>query len=81
MALGVWSYPAPLKGCEGAVRLVERRGEIGGTQVRNLIAPDKKLALIVFADQAGLDFGEIWQGKGLTYDLASAAFCGDAKAH
>jgi hypothetical protein len=23
----------------------------------------------------GLDFGEIWQGKGLTYDLASAAFC------
>ena len=81
VALGVWSYPAPLKGCEGAVRLVERRGEIGGTQVRNLIAPDKKMALIVFADQAGLDFGEIWQGKGLTYDLASAAFCGDAKAH
>ena len=81
VALGVWSFPAPLKGCDGAVRLVERRGEIGGVEVRNLIAPDKKLALIVFADQAGLDFGEIWQGKGLTYDLASAAFCGDAKAH
>ena len=81
VALGVGSCPAALKGCSGVVRLVERRGEIGGTQVRNLIAPDKKLALIVFADQAGLDFGEIWQGKGLTYDLASAAFCGDAKAH
>jgi len=81
VALGVWSYPAPLKGCEGAVRLIERRGEIGGVEVRNLIAPDKKLALIVFADQSGLDFGEIWQGKGLTYALASAAFCGDAKTH
>ena len=81
VALGVWSYPAPLKGCEGAVRLVERRGEIGGVEVRNLIAPDKKLALIVFADQSGLDFGEIWQGKGLTYALASAAFCGDARTH
>ena len=62
-------------GCAGSVNLVERRGEIGGVEVRNLIAPDKKLALIVFADRAGLDFGEIWQGKGLTYDLASAAFC------
>ena len=75
VALGVWSFPAALKGCAGGVNLVERRGEIGGVEVRNLIAPDKKLALIVFADRAGLDFGEIWQGKGLTYDLASAAFC------
>ncbi len=75
VALGVWSFPAPLEGCSGPVNLVERRGEIGGVEVRNLLAPDKKLALIVFADRAGLDFGEIWQGKGLTYDLASAAFC------
>ncbi|WP_297509711.1 serine hydrolase [uncultured Caulobacter sp.] len=76
VALGVWSFPAPLKGCEGPVKLVERRGEIGGVEVRNLLAPERKLALIVFADRAGIDFGEIWQGKGLTYDLASAAFCG-----
>ncbi len=75
VALGVWSFSAPLKGCAGSVNLVERRGEIAGVEVRNLIARDKKLALIVFADRAGLDFGEIWQGKGLTYDLASAAFC------
>ncbi len=75
VALGVWSYPAPLKGCDGAVKLVERRGEIGGVEVRNLIAPERQRALVVFADRAGLDFGEIWQGKGLTYDLASAAFC------
>jgi len=75
VALGAWGFAAPLKGCNGAVSLVERRGEIGGVEVRNLIAPELGLALIVFADRAGLDFGEVWQGKGLTFDLASAAFC------
>jgi D-alanyl-D-alanine carboxypeptidase len=75
VALGAWSFPAPLKGCSGAVPLVERRGEIGGVEVRNLLAPKLGRALVVFADRAGLDFGEIWQGKGLSYDLASAAFC------
>ncbi len=74
-ALGVWSFPAKLAGCDGPVDLVERRGEIGGVEVRNLLAPKLGKALIVFADRAGLPFGEIWQGKGLTYDLASAAFC------
>ena len=75
VALGAWAFPAALNGCKGVVKLVERRGEIGGVEVRNLIAPDLGRALVVFADKAGLDFGEIWQGKGLTYDLASAAFC------
>ena len=76
VALGVWSFPASLRGCAQPVPLVERRGEIGGVEVRNLIAPRQKLALVIFADKAGLAFGEIWQGKGLSYDLASAAFCG-----
>lgn len=75
VALGVWSFPAPLQGCSGAVDLVERRGEIGGVEVRNLLAPELGKALVVFADKAGLDFGKIWQGKGLSYRLASAAFC------
>lgn len=75
VALGAWSFPAKLAGCTAAVALVERRGEIGGVEVRNLLAPEMGRALIVFADRAGLDFGEIWQGKGLSYDLASAAFC------
>lgn len=75
VALGVWGFEAPLKGCGGAVRLVERRGEIGGVEVRNLLAPDLGRVLVVFADRAGFPFGELWQGRGVGYDLASAAFC------
>jgi D-alanyl-D-alanine carboxypeptidase len=75
VALGAWSFPAPLKGCKGPVALVERRGEIGGVEVRNLLAPTLERALIVFADRSDIEFGEIWQGKGLSFDLASAAFC------
>lgn len=77
VALGAWSFEAPLKGCAKAVKLVERRGEIGGVEVRNVLAPERQGALVVFVDRAGLDFGEVWQGRGLTHDLASAAFCAD----
>ena len=73
-ALGAWVYPAKLKGCAAPQRLVERRGEIGNVQVRNVIAPDRGIAVIAFADHP-VDFGEPWQGKGLTYDLMSAALC------
>jgi D-alanyl-D-alanine carboxypeptidase len=80
VALGAWSFEAPLAGCDGAVALVERRGEIGGIQVRNLIAAKLQAALIVFSNTSATSFGEIWQGSGLTYTLASAAFCADAAA-
>ncbi|MBC7500783.1 MAG: beta-lactamase family protein [Herminiimonas sp.] len=75
MALGVWSFPARLKGCGAPVRLVERRGEFGGTQLRNVIAPELGRAVILFTSDAAVDFGEVWQGKGLTHDLLSAALC------
>ena len=78
VALGAWSFPAKLTGCANAVTLIERHGEIGGVQVRNLMAPDRGAALIVFSNTAQTDFGQIWQGKGLSHELASAAFCGDA---
>lgn len=75
VALGAWSFPAGLAGCSGAVALVERRGQIGGVQVRNLMAPALGRALIVFSNTAATEFGEIWQGRGLMHEMASAAFC------
>jgi CubicO group peptidase (beta-lactamase class C family) len=77
-ALGQWVYTVPLKGCAMPQKLVERRGEIGGVQVRNVIAPDRGLALIVLTDRP-FDFAEAWQGKGGSYDLFSAAFCPEPK--
>ena len=75
MALGVWSFPARLKGCAGPIQLVERRGDFDGTQVRNVIAPALGRAVILFTNDASAEFGEVWQGKGLSFDLLSAAFC------
>ncbi len=74
-ALGQWSFRTRLAGCAMPVQLIERRGDIAGIQVRNLIAPQSGRILIVFTNRADVDFGELWQGKGLGYDLASAAFC------
>jgi len=74
-ALGAWSFVARLPGCDQPTRLIERRGDVGGTQVRNVIAPDLGLALVVFTNDASVDFGEVWQGKGLSHDLLGAAFC------
>lgn len=75
VALGAWSFTAPLAGCKDPVALIERRGSVDGIQTRNLIAPDLKRILVVFTDNADFDFGEVWQGRGPTYSLASAAFC------
>ena len=75
VALGAWSFAAPLKGCSGPVKLIERRGSVDGVQARNIIAPDLKRILVAFTPKSDFDFGEIWQGKGASYELASAAFC------
>ncbi len=74
-ALGAWSFTAPLAGCEGDVALIERRGAIGGVQVRNLIAPNTGRALVIFTNNGDFEFGEIWRQEGPAYALASAAFC------
>jgi CubicO group peptidase (beta-lactamase class C family) len=76
-ALGQWSFAAPLKGCAGPVRIVERRGAIGRFQVRNLIAPEQGLAAVMLTNrgEGDFDFGEIWQGKGVSHDLLAAALC------
>ena len=74
-ALGAWSYEVPLAGCAKPVAIVERRGEIGGVQIRNFLLPQTGIALAAFTRAPLIDFGEVWQGKGLSYDLLSAVLC------
>jgi D-alanyl-D-alanine carboxypeptidase len=54
---------------------VERRGYVGGIQARNIIAPGRGVTVVMFSNQADYDFGEIWQGKGLSHDVLAAALC------
>ena len=75
VALGAWGFSTPLQGCAAPVRLVERRGDVGGIQVRNIIAPDLSKVVIVFSNMAEFEFGEIWQGRGFSHDLLAAALC------
>jgi len=74
-ALGVWTFPATLRGCPSPLTLVERRGSVAGIQVRNILAPSLGRSIAIFVNDDAIDFGEIWQGKGLSFDLLSAAFC------
>lgn len=74
-ALGVWVFPATLRGCPAPVTLVERRGSVAGIQVRNVLAPALGRSLAVFVNDDAIEFGEIWQGKGLAFAIMSAVFC------
>jgi CubicO group peptidase (beta-lactamase class C family) len=77
-ALGQWSFSAPLKDCgDTPVRIVERRGFIGGVVLRNIILPDLDMVVIMTANRAEAEagFGEIWQQAGITHDVLRAAIC------
>jgi D-alanyl-D-alanine carboxypeptidase len=74
--LGVWAFTAPIAGFAEPVELVERRGFVGGIQARNIIAPARGVSVVIFSNQADFDFGEIWQGQGLSHDVLAAALCG-----
>ena len=80
IALGQWVFKASLKDCAKPVRLVERRGAIGGVQVRNFMAPDSQTAIAIFTDKSEADFafGEIWQGSGFSHDVLNATLCNEA---
>lgn len=77
-ALGQWVYAAPLKGCAEPVRIVQRDGDIQGVQTRNVILPDRDMAVILFTNRSSDDFrfGDVWTGSGFLFDLLSAAACG-----
>lgn len=76
MALGQWVFDAQPVGCAAPLHIVERRGGIGRYQVRNIIVPERNVVVILFARDENLDFGEIWQGRGLSHDVLAAAACG-----
>ena len=75
VALGAWAFEASIKGCATPVMLVERRGAVSGVQVRNVIAPKLGVMVIAFTPSEDFEFGEVWQGRGFTYDLLAAALC------
>ncbi len=74
-AFGSWSFATRLAGCPDTVDLVERRGMIGGVQIRNFLAPAARAAVILFTDSAEFDFGEVGAGSGFAYDMLAAALC------
>ena len=74
-ALGQWQFRVPLRGCPARVSVVERRGQIGGVQIRNYILPETGRALVLFTRRGDFDFGEVWQGKGFAYEALSAIGC------
>lgn len=75
MALGQWVFDAPLEGCDAPVRIVERRGAIGKYQVRNIILPQRDMALALATADGEFDFGEIWTGSGALHDALAALAC------
>lgn len=70
-----WTYPAPLKGCAGPVKIVERQGLVGGIELRNWIMPESGRGLILFSRKRPTNLGDPWEGKGLAFDLLSAVAC------
>ena len=82
-ALGQWVFNSPIKGCgDTPVRIVERRGFIGGVVLRNIILPDLDMVIIMTSNRAEAEaaFGEIWQQAGITHDVMRAALCKDKAA-
>lgn len=78
-ALGQWAVPAKLAPCDRSVRIIERRGAIGGVQVRNFILPEQDMVVIGFTNRTEFDFGEIWKGEGFSHDLLAAVCPGTAR--
>jgi D-alanyl-D-alanine carboxypeptidase len=76
-ALGQWSYEASVAGCKDPVHLVERRGELGGILVANLMVPEQAVDVLLFSNRDETVWGDVWQGKGLLHDVLSATLCGN----
>ncbi len=77
-ALGQWAYGAALKGCgDTTLRIIERRGHIGGVSLRNIILPELDMVVIMTSNRGNAEdaFGEVWQQAGLTHEVLAATLC------
>lgn len=74
MALGQWVFEAPL-GCDVPLQIVERRGNIGKYQVRNIILPQNGTMFALVTANGEFDFGEIWTGSGPMHDVLGVVAC------
>jgi len=71
-------YATLLRDCgDTPVRIVERRGFVGGVVLRNIIQPDLDMVIIMTSNRAEAEaaFGEIWQQAGITQNVMRAALC------
>lgn len=75
VALGAWSFEAPLEGCLDTLKIIERRGYIAGVQARNFMFPETGESIVMFINRGDFDFGEVWMGQGFSYDVSSQAIC------
>jgi len=75
VALGAWSFEAPLAGCSDPRKIIERRGYIAGVQARNFMFPETAESVVIFVNRGDFDFGEVWMQQGFSYDVLSKAIC------
>ncbi len=64
-ALGAWSYTL------GAVRLIERQGNIFGTRILALASPSNDFTISILATTERADLFDLWTQKGLPYELVT----------
>ena len=75
VALGAWSFTAPLEGCSAPVQIIERRGHIAGIYSRNFILPEYDKSVVMFVNRSDFNYGEIWMGEGFAYDVLARSVC------
>ena len=64
-----------LKKCGRDITVVERQGLIGGIESRHYLLAESGRGLILFARKKPANYGDPWDGKGLSYELLEDVGC------
>lgn len=70
-ALGSWAYDVNDE--SGAVRVVERQGEIGGTRLLNILLPGISTSVVIIANTERADLFNTYGKRGFGYDILKVA--------